>query len=73
MFGSICVLRIFSLRNKNNMIIFLSYNVSYGTKLDVVNYSGFGMAVERVLVWILKLNSIKDVIGFSRAMNRLVP
>lgn len=55
------------------MIIFLSYNVSYGTKLDVVNYSGFGMAVERVLVWILKLNSIKDVIGFSRAMNRLVP
>lgn len=67
------MLRIFSLRNKNNMIIFLSYNVSYGTKLDVVNYSGFGMAVERVLVWILKLNSIKDVIGFSRAMNRLVP
>jgi len=38
-----------------------------------VPHSGFGMGVERVLMWICKLDHIRDAIAFPRVMNRLNP
>jgi len=38
-----------------------------------VPHSGFGMGVERVLRWILRLEHIKDTTGFPRLRNRIYP
>jgi len=36
-------------------------------------HSGFGMGVERLLMWILKLDHIRDAIAFPRTMTRHYP
>jgi asparaginyl-tRNA synthetase len=36
-------------------------------------HSGFGMGVERLLMWILKLDHIRDAIAFPRTMTRYYP
>jgi asparaginyl-tRNA synthetase len=41
----------------------------YGT----VPHSGFGMGVERTLMWICKLEHIRDAIAFPRLINRIYP
>ena len=38
-----------------------------------VVHSGYGLGVERVLQWILKLDNIKDAIPFPRTMGRVRP
>ncbi|MGC8680084.1 MAG: asparagine--tRNA ligase [Candidatus Micrarchaeia archaeon] len=38
-----------------------------------VPHSGFGMGSERVLRWILKLETVRDAIPFPRTINRLAP
>ncbi|MCD6399511.1 asparagine--tRNA ligase, partial [candidate division WOR-3 bacterium] len=38
-----------------------------------VPHSGFGMGVERAVRWILRLDHIKDAIGFPRLRNRIYP
>jgi len=41
----------------------------YGT----VPHSGFGMGVERTVMWICKLEHIRDSIAFPRLINRIFP
>jgi asparaginyl-tRNA synthetase len=41
----------------------------YGT----VPHSGFGMGVERAVMWICKLEHIRDAIAFPRLLNRIFP
>jgi asparaginyl-tRNA synthetase len=41
----------------------------YGT----VPHSGFGMGVERMLMWLCKLEHIRDTIAFPRLLNRVYP
>jgi asparaginyl-tRNA synthetase len=41
----------------------------YGT----VPHSGFGMGVERVVMWICKLKHIRECIPFPRTITRLYP
>ena len=38
-----------------------------------IPHSGFGMGVERLLMWILKLEHIRDAIAFPRTMTRHYP
>ncbi|MHA1380336.1 MAG: asparagine--tRNA ligase [Candidatus Helarchaeota archaeon] len=38
-----------------------------------VPHSGFGLGVERVIRWLLKLDNIRDTIPFPRTMNRVYP
>ncbi len=38
-----------------------------------VPHSGFGMGMERVIMWICKLDHIRDAIPFPRTINRLYP
>lgn len=38
-----------------------------------VPHSGFGMGVERIVMWLCKLDHIRDAIAFPRMMNRLYP
>jgi asparaginyl-tRNA synthetase len=42
-------------------------------KYGSVPHSGFGMGSERLIRWLLKLESIRDAIPFPRTMNRLEP
>lgn len=42
-------------------------------RFGTVPHSGFGMGSERVVRWILKLNTIRDTIPFPRTMNRIAP
>ncbi|MGC9142932.1 MAG: amino acid--tRNA ligase-related protein, partial [Candidatus Micrarchaeia archaeon] len=42
-------------------------------KYGSVPHSGFGMGTERVVRWILKLESIRDAVPFPRTINRLTP
>lgn len=42
-------------------------------KYGSVPHSGFGMGSERVVRWLLKLESIRDAIPFPRTINRLEP
>ncbi len=42
-------------------------------KYGSVPHSGFGMGSERIVRWILKLESIRDAIPFPRTINRLTP
>ncbi|MCL5433404.1 MAG: asparagine--tRNA ligase [Candidatus Marsarchaeota archaeon] len=42
-------------------------------KYGSVPHSGFGMGSERVLRWILKLETVRDAIPFPRTINRLAP
>lgn len=42
-------------------------------KYGSVPHSGYGVGVERVLAWILNLDSIKDAIPFPRTMSRVTP
>ena len=42
-------------------------------KYGSVPHSGFGMGSERLVRWMLKLESIRDAIPFPRTMNRLEP
>ena len=42
-------------------------------KYGSVPHSGFGLGSERVVRWILKLESIRDAIPFPRTINRLTP
>jgi len=42
-------------------------------KYGSVPHAGFGLGVERTLMWILKLKHIRDVIGFPRLINRVYP
>ena len=38
-----------------------------------VKHSGFGLGVERMIMWILKLEHIRDAIPFPRLINRVYP
>jgi len=38
-----------------------------------VPHSGFGLGVERMIMWICKLEHIRDAIGFPRLINRVYP
>ncbi|MHA1385540.1 MAG: asparagine--tRNA ligase [Candidatus Helarchaeota archaeon] len=38
-----------------------------------VPHSGFGLGVERVIRWLLKLENIRDTIPFPRTINRIYP
>ena len=42
-------------------------------KYGSVPHSGFGMGSERVVRWILKLDTIRDAIPFPRTINRISP
>ncbi len=42
-------------------------------KYGSVPHSGFGMGAERVIRWLLKLDSIRDAIPFPRTINRVKP
>lgn len=42
-------------------------------KFGSIPHSGFGMGVERVLMWLCKLDHIRDTIAFPRVMNRVYP
>lgn len=42
-------------------------------KYGSVPHSGFGMGSERLIRWMLKLDTIRDAIPFPRTMNRLAP
>jgi asparaginyl-tRNA synthetase len=42
-------------------------------KWGTMPHSGFGMGVERLLMWILKLDHIRDAIAFPRTMTRHYP
>lgn len=42
-------------------------------KYGTVTHSGFGMGVERVVMWILKLKHIRDAIPFPRLLRRVYP
>lgn len=42
-------------------------------KYGSVPHSGFGMGLERLLKWILKLDHIRDAIAFPRTINRIYP
>ena len=42
-------------------------------KWGTVPHSGFGLGVERVLMWMLKLDHIRDTIPFPRDMRRVYP
>ncbi len=42
-------------------------------KYGTVPHSGFGMGSERMVRWLLKLDSIRDAIAFPRTMNRVEP
>ena len=42
-------------------------------KWGTVPHSGFGLGVERVLTWMLKLEHIRDTIPFPRDMRRVYP
>jgi asparaginyl-tRNA synthetase len=42
-------------------------------KWGTVPHSGFGLGIERVLMWICKLDHIRDTIPFPRDMRRIFP
>ncbi len=42
-------------------------------KWGTVPHSGFGLGVERVLMWMLKLGHIRDTVPFPRDMRRVYP
>lgn len=42
-------------------------------KYGSVPHSGFGMGLERVVSWLLKLEHIRDAIAFPRLINRIYP
>jgi asparaginyl-tRNA synthetase len=42
-------------------------------KWGTVPHSGFGLGIERVLMWMLKLDHIRDTIPFPRDMRRVYP
>ena len=42
-------------------------------KWGTVPHSGFGLGVERVLTWMLKLDHIRDTVPFPRDMRRVYP
>jgi asparaginyl-tRNA synthetase len=42
-------------------------------KWGTVPHSGFGLGIERVLMWLLNLEHIRDTIPFPRDMRRVFP
>jgi len=42
-------------------------------KFGSVPHAGFGLGVERLVMWICKLDHIRDTIAFPRVMNRIYP
>ena len=42
-------------------------------KYGSVPHSGFGMGIERIIKWMLKLEHIRDAIPFPRVINRVSP
>lgn len=42
-------------------------------KFGSVEHSGFGLGIERLVMWICKLEHVRDAIAFPRMMNRLTP
>jgi asparaginyl-tRNA synthetase len=42
-------------------------------KWGTVPHSGFGLGIERVIMWMLKLEHIRDTIPFPRDMRRVYP
>ena len=42
-------------------------------KYGAVPHSGFGLGIERIIMWICKLDDIKDAIPFPRTMTRIKP
>ncbi|MFH1294903.1 MAG: asparagine--tRNA ligase [Candidatus Aenigmatarchaeota archaeon] len=42
-------------------------------RFGTVPHSGFGMGVERIIMWACKLEHIRDAIAFPRTINRLCP
>jgi len=42
-------------------------------KFGSVPHAGFGLGVERLIMWILKLDHIRDAIAFPRLINRVYP
>jgi len=42
-------------------------------KWGSVEHSGFGLGVERFVMWICKLKHIRDAVAFPRLINRVYP
>jgi len=42
-------------------------------RFGTVPHSGFGLGIERLITWILKLDHIRDAIPFPRLINRVYP
>jgi len=42
-------------------------------KYGSIPHSGFGLGIERIIMWICKLDHIRDTIAFPRVMNRIYP
>lgn len=42
-------------------------------KYGAIPHSGFGLGIERLIMWICKLDDIKDAIPFPRTMTRIKP
>ena len=42
-------------------------------KFGSVPHSGFGLGVERLIMWITGIDHIRDTIAFPRVMNRINP
>lgn len=42
-------------------------------RFGTVPHSGFGLGVERLVAWILKLEHIRDAVAFPRLINRIYP
>ena len=42
-------------------------------KFGSVPHSGFGLGVERLVMWLCKLDHIRDTIAFPRVLNRIYP
>ena len=38
-----------------------------------VPHSGFGLGIERLIKWMLKLDHIRDAVPFPRVINRVYP
>jgi hypothetical protein len=42
-------------------------------KFGAVPHSGFGLGLERLIMWICKLDHIRDAIPFPRTLTRIYP
>jgi len=42
-------------------------------KFGTIPHSGFGLGLERLIMWICKLDHIRDAIPFPRTLTRIYP